>query len=316
MKKHFLSKSNDSLSGGSSAAKKARNQPISTAIIPTAQSRGIRHPAVLQNKSKDKEALQNSPVAESLGNVYLISTRSATPCTSDGEPAQEMRRSVSSNCLDVATLSRDDQRRLSIPDVNCASETSNMPTISLLNSNFALAPSQPGIALVSFGTQTDYMFSVGEDDLVLRSSQQQRIRPFSRELGSQEFQKLMEENSLMSKEISELCKMDSPTGGSAVEDTEMYEPDGGCSSKHVDWDSQSNNSLCSEPSLVCLQDRIQQMEETHHSTHEELQATLQELAEMGDLVTAYRKENEDLLQEKNVLQETLCAMTEKVCLGV
>lgn len=54
------------------------------------------------------------------------------------------------------------------------------------------------------------------------------------------------------------------------------------------------------------------MEENQHSTHEELQATLQELQEMGDVVTDYKKENEQLSQEKTLLLETLCALTEKV----
>lgn len=52
-----------------------------------------------------------------------------------------------------------------------------------------------------------------------------------------------------------------------------------------------------------MQDRIQQMEENHHSTHEELQATLQELSEMSDLVVAYKKENDVLTQEKEMLAE-------------
>lgn len=87
---------------------------------------------------------------------------------------------------------------------------------------------------------------------------------------------------------------------------------GESSGKADNWDSQSNTSICSEPSMACLQDRIQQMEETHHSTSEELQATLQELAEMGDLVTVYKQENEALIKDKSMLQEALCSMTEKV----
>ena len=43
------------------------------------------------------------------------------------------------------------------------------------------------------------------------------------------------------------------------------------------WDRLSNKSSdgMSEVSVACLQDRIIQMEETHYSTSEELQATLQ-----------------------------------------
>ena len=45
------------------------------------------------------------------------------------------------------------------------------------------------------------------------------------------------------------------------------------------------------------------MEENHHSTHEELQATLQELSEMSDLVVAYKKDNDELSHEKAMLVE-------------
>nr|CAD7605231.1 unnamed protein product [Timema genevievae] len=41
----------------------------------------------------------------------------------------------------------------------------------------------------------------------------------------------------------------------------------------------------SEVSVACLQDRILQMEETHYSTNEELQATLQELADLQTQLT-------------------------------
>ena len=49
------------------------------------------------------------------------------------------------------------------------------------------------------------------------------------------------------------------------------------SSPHSNWDRLSNKSSdgMSEVSVACLQDRINQMEETHYSTSEELQATLQ-----------------------------------------
>ena len=44
-----------------------------------------------------------------------------------------------------------------------------------------------------------------------------------------------------------------------------------------DWDKRSTSS---EVSVACLQDKILQMEETHYSTHEELQATIQELSDL------------------------------------
>jgi len=46
-----------------------------------------------------------------------------------------------------------------------------------------------------------------------------------------------------------------------------------------DWDKHSSSSM-SEISVACLQDRILQMEETHYSTNEELQATIQELSDL------------------------------------
>ena len=50
-------------------------------------------------------------------------------------------------------------------------------------------------------------------------------------------------------------------------------------SSNSNWDRLSNKSSdgMSEVSVACLQDRIIQMEETHYSTSEELQATLQVL---------------------------------------
>ncbi|KAJ1520153.1 hypothetical protein ONE63_004369 [Megalurothrips usitatus] len=78
-----------------------------------------------------------------------------------------------------------------------------------------------------------------------------------------------------------------------------------------DWDKHSCSSL-SEVSVACLQDRIMQMEETHYSTNEELQATLQELADLQTQLTELQSENERLTDEKGVLLESLCRQTEKL----
>jgi DNA repair exonuclease SbcCD ATPase subunit len=80
------------------------------------------------------------------------------------------------------------------------------------------------------------------------------------------------------------------------------------------WDKHSNKSsdAMSEVSVACLQDRILQMEETHYSTNEELQATLQELGDLQDAVNELTCENESLADEKSVLLESLCAQTEKL----
>ena len=53
------------------------------------------------------------------------------------------------------------------------------------------------------------------------------------------------------------------------------------SSCDKDWDNKSCSSI-SEISLAHLQGRIQQIEETHYCTHEELQATVQELEDLKE----------------------------------
>ncbi len=80
------------------------------------------------------------------------------------------------------------------------------------------------------------------------------------------------------------------------------------------WDKHSSKSsdAMSEVSLACLQDRILQMEETHYSTNEELEATRLELADLQDTVNELTDENEGLADEKQVLLESLCAQTEKL----
>lgn len=55
-----------------------------------------------------------------------------------------------------------------------------------------------------------------------------------------------------------------------------------------------------------------QMEETHYSTHEELQATLQELADLQSQLTELQSDNERLVEEKDVLFQSLCRQTEKL----
>ncbi|XP_037935339.1 cytospin-A [Teleopsis dalmanni] len=76
-----------------------------------------------------------------------------------------------------------------------------------------------------------------------------------------------------------------------------------------DWDKHSSSS---EISVACLQDKIIQMEETHYSTNEELQATLQELADLQSQLSDAQTENERLAEEKDVLFQSLCRQTEKL----
>ncbi|MEE6527405.1 hypothetical protein FKM82_028771, partial [Ascaphus truei] len=66
----------------------------------------------------------------------------------------------------------------------------------------------------------------------------------------------------------------------------------------------SGNS--SEVSVACLTERIHQMEENQHSTAEELQATLQELADLQQITQELNSENERLGEEKLILMDSLC----------
>lgn len=55
------------------------------------------------------------------------------------------------------------------------------------------------------------------------------------------------------------------------------------------------------------------MEETHYSTNEELQATLQELADLqNQVLELYKTEHERLSDEKEVLFQSLCRQTEQL----
>lgn len=77
----------------------------------------------------------------------------------------------------------------------------------------------------------------------------------------------------------------------------------------MEWDKHSSSS---EVSVACLQDKIIQMEETHYSTNEELQATLQELSDLQDQLYQLQQYNERISEEKNVLFQSLCRQTEKL----
>ncbi|KAL6433193.1 hypothetical protein ACFW04_006431 [Cataglyphis niger] len=88
-------------------------------------------------------------------------------------------------------------------------------------------------------------------------------------------------------------------------------PQEGAQCTTPDWDKHSSSSM-SEVSVACLQDRILQMEETHYSTNEELQATIQELSDLQTQLTELQADNERLTEEKTVLLESLCRQTEKL----
>ncbi|KAK5638140.1 hypothetical protein RI129_012435 [Pyrocoelia pectoralis] len=78
-----------------------------------------------------------------------------------------------------------------------------------------------------------------------------------------------------------------------------------------DWDKHSSSNV-SEVSVACLQDKINQMQETHYSTNEELQATLQELTDLQRQLTELQQDNERLSDEKNLMFDSLCRQTERL----
>ena len=67
-----------------------------------------------------------------------------------------------------------------------------------------------------------------------------------------------------------------------------------------------------EVSVACLTERIHQMEENQHCTAEELQATLQELADLQQITQELNGENERLGEEKVLLMDSLCQQSDKL----
>ncbi|KAM8960059.1 cytospin-A isoform 1-T1 [Pelodytes ibericus] len=74
----------------------------------------------------------------------------------------------------------------------------------------------------------------------------------------------------------------------------------------------SSSGNVSEVSVACLTERIHQMEENQHSTSEELQATLQELADLQQITQELNSENERLGEEKLILMDSLCQQSDKL----
>ncbi|XP_059405956.1 cytospin-B-like isoform X1 [Carassius carassius] len=85
-----------------------------------------------------------------------------------------------------------------------------------------------------------------------------------------------------------------------------------CDSVSSSINSVVPSSVLKELSVESLTDRIQKMEESHHSTAEELQATLQELADQQQVVQELTAENERLAEEKGLLQTSLQQQRERV----
>lgn len=75
--------------------------------------------------------------------------------------------------------------------------------------------------------------------------------------------------------------------------------------------SGSSPNNVSDLSVASLTERIQRMEENHHCTAEELQATLQELSDQQQVVQELTAENEKLAEEKAILESSFCQHRER-----
>ncbi|XP_042355068.1 cytospin-B isoform X2 [Plectropomus leopardus] len=76
--------------------------------------------------------------------------------------------------------------------------------------------------------------------------------------------------------------------------------------------SEAANAGGQDVSVQSLTEQIHKMEESHHSTAEELQATVQELADQQQVVQELTAENERLTEEKRLLQTSLQQQRERL----
>ncbi|MEE6468516.1 hypothetical protein FKM82_008304 [Ascaphus truei] len=83
-----------------------------------------------------------------------------------------------------------------------------------------------------------------------------------------------------------------------------------CQGSRCSTSSSSPNNI-SDLSVASLTERIQKMEENHHSTAEELQATLQELSDQQLMVQELTTESEKLVEEKAFLETCLQQQRER-----
>uniref|UniRef100_A0A8C3G5V8 Cytospin-A n=1 Tax=Cyclopterus lumpus TaxID=8103 RepID=A0A8C3G5V8_CYCLU len=98
--------------------------------------------------------------------------------------------------------------------------------------------------------------------------------------------------------------LDAPSGASSSSESE-------CAPSR-ERSRRGSRDNATEVSLACLTERIHQMEENQHSTAEELQATLQELADLQQITQELNGENERLGEEKGILMDSLCQQSDKL----
>uniref|UniRef100_A0A3P9HRQ4 Cytospin-A n=1 Tax=Oryzias latipes TaxID=8090 RepID=A0A3P9HRQ4_ORYLA len=98
--------------------------------------------------------------------------------------------------------------------------------------------------------------------------------------------------------------LDAPSGASSSSESEC--------APSTERSRRGSSGNASEVSVACLTERIHQMEENQHSTSEELQATLQELADLQQITQELNGENERLGEEKVILMDSLCQQSDKL----
>uniref|UniRef100_A0A8C7K7R1 Cytospin-A n=1 Tax=Oncorhynchus kisutch TaxID=8019 RepID=A0A8C7K7R1_ONCKI len=98
--------------------------------------------------------------------------------------------------------------------------------------------------------------------------------------------------------------LDAPSGASSSSESESV--------PRRERSHRGSSGNASEVSVACLTERIHQMEENQHSTAEELQATLHELADLQQITQELNGENERLGEEKVILMDSLCQQSDKL----
>lgn len=99
------------------------------------------------------------------------------------------------------------------------------------------------------------------------------------------------------------------TKGSPSPDSSEFEK---IPSRSESASSSVSGVVAKDVSVQSLTEQIHKMEESHHSTAEELQATLQELADQQQVVQELTAENERLAEERRLLQASLQQQRERV----
>ncbi|XP_008426276.1 cytospin-B isoform X2 [Poecilia reticulata] len=105
---------------------------------------------------------------------------------------------------------------------------------------------------------------------------------------------------------------DSPSPDSSEFEKLPSRSESGSSSSGGGDDFTAVRSGGQDASVQRLTEQIHKMEESHHSTAEELQATLQELADQQQMVQELTAENERLAEEKRLLQTSLQQQRERL----